>query len=319
MRKMQRLRRTSRPAITLLETILAIALSGIILYYVSMGIHLNLRVLEQQRQEVEQAQLARVLLDQMAQDLRNLAYFRKPAGASGTLAAGGSDATSSGSPRDENGEAAGQGNRSPEDPPGGPPAEPPPENQTEPWLTAGTTLGLVGTSDSLQIDVLRSPRPDQYLPSLLDSQAAAVELPSGVRTVNYFVWGAEPSADGSRDEGSGLFRREVDSQLMRWAVDRADWAQLETRSRNLAPEVVQLRFRYFDGQRWWQSWDSQWYERPPVLVEITLVMEDPQAEVRNTSTARDDTDTADRTYRAVIALPTSGVRLGRSASLRGGS
>lgn len=57
---------------TLLEILLALALTVVILGLVAMAIHVHLRVAQVSREQVEEAQLARVLLQRIAGDLRNV-------------------------------------------------------------------------------------------------------------------------------------------------------------------------------------------------------------------------------------------------------
>jgi hypothetical protein len=60
-----------RRGITLLELILALGLSGLVLYAVAMSIDLHLRVLDVRRTNVEEAQVARAVLHMIANDLRS--------------------------------------------------------------------------------------------------------------------------------------------------------------------------------------------------------------------------------------------------------
>lgn len=73
------------PAYTLLEIILALALTTIILGLVAMAIHVHLRVAEVSRGQVEEAQLARALLQRIAGDLRNAIPFSAGPPASGGI------------------------------------------------------------------------------------------------------------------------------------------------------------------------------------------------------------------------------------------
>ena len=72
------------PAYTLLEILLALALTTVILGLVAMAIHVHLRVADVSRGRVEEAQLARSLLQRIAGDLRNAIPY-----SSGTSSSGG--------------------------------------------------------------------------------------------------------------------------------------------------------------------------------------------------------------------------------------
>lgn len=57
------------------------------------------------------------------------------------------------------------------------------------------------------------------------------------------------------------------------------------------PEAVRLRFRYFDGRRWRNSWDSRALQRLPAAIEVTFDIENPERQRRrllDRATAIDD-------------------------------
>ncbi len=68
----------SRGGYTLLEVILALALTVVVLGLVGVGIHVHLAVAAKSREQVEEAQLARALLQRIADDLRNAVPFQPP-------------------------------------------------------------------------------------------------------------------------------------------------------------------------------------------------------------------------------------------------
>ena len=67
-----------RSGFTLLEVMLALGLAVVVLGLVGMGIHVQLAVAAKSRDQVEEAQLARVLLQRIADDLRNAVPFQPP-------------------------------------------------------------------------------------------------------------------------------------------------------------------------------------------------------------------------------------------------
>ena len=69
--------RVERHAITLLELLLALALSGLILYAISVAIDLHLRTLDARRTNVEEARLARSVLNMIANDLRSTLRYEE--------------------------------------------------------------------------------------------------------------------------------------------------------------------------------------------------------------------------------------------------
>src|SRR5262245_3089913 len=85
-----------RPGFTLLEVLLAISISVLVLFLVGSVLYQHLRIMDGTRAEVEQAQLARALLRNIGDDLRNvIKYDPQPvsvppsdSGASGAASAG---------------------------------------------------------------------------------------------------------------------------------------------------------------------------------------------------------------------------------------
>jgi len=63
-------RKPRRPAFTLLEVLLAMALTALVLVVIAMALDLHLRAVDAGRTEVEQAQLARAILHRMGDDIR---------------------------------------------------------------------------------------------------------------------------------------------------------------------------------------------------------------------------------------------------------
>jgi hypothetical protein len=83
-------------AFTLLEIILALGLSALVLMAVGTAISLHLRLLDTGRTKVEEAQLARAILRNIAQDLRSAVPYNA-AGSSGSTSGGSSGASGSSS------------------------------------------------------------------------------------------------------------------------------------------------------------------------------------------------------------------------------
>ena len=77
----------NRSAYTLLEVILALALTIVILGLIGMAMHIHLGVADKSRGQVEEAQLARTLLQHIADDIRNSVPFT-PTSSSGTSSGG---------------------------------------------------------------------------------------------------------------------------------------------------------------------------------------------------------------------------------------
>lgn len=176
-------------------------------------------------------------------------------------------------------------------------------------------FGLLGTSDSLRIDVLQRVPPTRAATSpagpaaLAYGQATGPRVPE-LRTVFYRLVSApaedhaeQPDATSgsnyylavaernSAPGGSGLVRWELDFET---PVDPDTLALVEElgldpqmlyepgtmfppqQRATWVTEVVGLRFRYFDGKSWSSSWNSLQRKSLPVAVEVTFQLQPPQ-------------------------------------------
>lgn len=105
----------SRRGMTLLELILALALSALLLMAISMALHIHWKAFDVRRSRVEEAQLARAILRNVADDIRSTFKFEPPdlsglsiaSAVSGAIPTGESGSEGSGSSGDGSGEAGG--------------------------------------------------------------------------------------------------------------------------------------------------------------------------------------------------------------------
>lgn len=278
---------------TLLEVILSLVLSAMLLAAVAMAIEIYLGQLDVGRTEVEQSQLARALLRRMADDLRSAVAYRPidyaqlvpdPASLAGM---------DSGSPGES--ESAESDSTQPSEPESVP--------------------GLFGSDSELQLDVSRMPHVDPW------SQATAVLAldsaggpTSEVKTVLYYVadgGDARPATDvGQAQRPHGLVRRETDRATTAYAAQQGNFAALESAGQVLAPEVVAIRFAYFDGSEVTDTWDSTQRDGLPLAVEITLVVEKPRRRAPRPTSMAEAIAQAQRqgdylVYRQLVHLPSA--------------
>jgi hypothetical protein len=150
--------------------------------------------------------------------------------------------------------------------------------------------GIYGTSTSIEIDVSRLPRPDEYYPKLADTTTGAIgDMVSDIKTNGYFVQAPRP--DGVRDplstltqeqlsingnatapNNGGLVRRSVDRAVTQYAYEMGQTDQLSKSGQIVAPEVVGIEFQYFDGATWMSEWDSS-QQGLPYVVKITIALQ----------------------------------------------
>lgn len=170
--------------------------------------------------------------------------------------------------------------------------------------------GLIGSEDVLQIDISRLPRIEEYSP-LIGDPTMITDIPSDLKTIVYavqpagFIGGAtDPmetlsisSSTTNRGSGGGLVRRSIDRTMTIQAANSGGLSRLNASGQIVAPEVVQLEFRYFDGIQWINFWNSDESRSLPHAVEVLMTMrpvDDPVSE-----------DLV--TYRHLIRLPMGGV------------
>jgi|GEM_PF-3422550 len=316
-----RLACTLRPgAFTLLEVVLAIGLSVLVLLILTMAIHQFLFRTEACDDEVVTAQLARALLNRMADDLR--AAQLPLATANQT------------SPDQEYAEQESTGQESTEQ-------ESTEQESTGSLTTASTEygeVGIIGTQAEVRIDRAArwqwGPVPEQDSSEVpqeaFAEQAGAAPTLLGPQSVHYFLRSGEPmsaaqlaqrgSQETSTDSVAGLY-------LESWPTTQAQAASGMTQSpatglsmasldgQLLAPEVIGLEFAYTnDAGELLEQWDSTEQGGLPRAVQIRLTLrtesptEFPGTQKSNPSSDHSSVSLFPNpahtvTYRLVVQLP----------------
>ena len=147
-----------RRAFTLMEIVLAIALTSVVMYLLMTAVELYMIRVDSSRGRVESAQLARTILDQMAADLAAM-RLDPPAAAGGATSGGGGQAAGGGNQGGQQNQAAGGGQQGAGGyggTGGGAPTSGSSSSSSSTstsGLPAATTLnGLFGTAEMLRID-----------------------------------------------------------------------------------------------------------------------------------------------------------------------
>jgi len=325
----------SRRGYTLIEVLLSLTLASLVLLAVGMAVDFQLRVVDRSRGDVEEAQLARVLLRRIADDLRCavtkdplgmaelIEEFESAAEEAGAGEESGTDASAEGATDSEGGTTEGTGS-------GGSGSTESGETETEDFdasesedmeetdeteetedsaesTTAQSTPGVYGESDWLQVDVAILPRLDQFdAETTSTGDSSVVDRISDVKTVTYYGVESEDetgyAADGTPT--GGLVRRELDRAVSLWG---SEIGQIDEDSdvTPLAPEVAAIAFRYWNGTEWVDSWDSEEEEALPVAVEVTLTIRpirDPGELVSADQLAIDEDEEQWLTYTRIIHL-----------------
>lgn len=271
---------TRRGGFTLVELLAALGITLLLIAAITSSLDVYLRLTTTGAQAVERQQVTRALLQQMTRDISSIVFTvpeeeseEDPAAEDEAVTIVVEDASSS---------------------------------------IASTSVGLIGDSQML---VLNVSRPSPNLGYSSPSAAVSVsERTSDLMSVSYFLAGpggstlatavgenaASYGTIAGPSDGTGLARLEGD----RMAIDHAD-LQMETQlladaASLIAPEIISVQFRYFDGSVWQDAWDSTAYGALPQAIEVTLGFREPEEE-----TSLNSAPTVVESVRHVIHVPVS--------------
>jgi prepilin-type N-terminal cleavage/methylation domain-containing protein len=282
-----------RNGFTLMEVVLAIALTAVVVYLLTTAIELYLFCVDASRTRVESAQLARTILDQIADDLASARLTAQPS----TFGGGFNNSMSP----DRQGAGVPGGNQSGGNQPGGP--------QSGGGYTSGGYGGqsgggssgggfgpttpaahqsLFGAQQIVRID--RAAAADWQRASRLVDPLETASRANMPTTVRYYFLDAQrltterAAREGVRDERtatniSGLYRETIPTASIPPTADplTPPTAQQQTGAtvELLAPEVVGFELAYFDGKQLNDEWDSMRANGLPVGVEIRITIAEP--------------------------------------------
>lgn len=142
------------------------------------------------------------------------------------------------------------------------------------------------------------------------------DIPSAVKTVAYYLRGANQASPDTGFAAAGALAREDAARpgLVRRQLDRAVSLQASSTGSSslnqlgelIAPEVVSIEFRYSDGSQWLTEWDSSQMQGLPVAVEILVALQPSLAYANPTDTsslAKKAVNQEPKMYRHVVRLP----------------
>jgi hypothetical protein len=324
----------SRPAFTLFELILAIALSATLLALIGTAVNLYLLRVDAGRSRVEEAQLARSVLAIIAADVRaTTTYQTQDVSAIARLAASAAkfdvdDFESSGTFQ---GSAFGAPGATGTTNTVGAASMLSATTSSGGSMSAGSSgdgtvststavPGLNGLTTELLLDVARLPRLDELFPTVPGQRTAAATAaaaanlprPSDLKSVRYFIrqgTAIESSDLAATALGSpaaqlgvgGLVRQTIDRAVRETAEQAGNSQLLNSGQTLLAPEVTQIRFRYFDGTSVYDEWNMQERNALPTAIEVRIWL-DPTGNSVSHSIATTPASN-DRMYLETIALP----------------
>jgi hypothetical protein len=337
----------SRHAFTLFELILAIALSVALLALIGTAINLYLLRVDASRTNVEEAQLARSVLAMIADDLRATTIYKpQDTSAIATLisSSGSFDVDSIDDPEggDNGGGGGGGGGGSGRAGGAGAAGVAGAAGSTTGGSTAGGSgastsmsaedltmpLGLNATLSELYVDVEHPPSMEELfrtnsgytntnLPTATAGPTVAPMRPSNVKTVRYFIRPGQQLAAGSPAITSlseadqmaigGLMRQSIDRPMRVFAEMSGNQAVLDSGQSLIAPEVVHIEFRFFDGTQILDYWDTKERGALPPAIEVRIWIADPNYDggAASSSMGVAGLPPGAREYRQIVHLPMS--------------
>lgn len=278
---------------TLLELVLTLAMSVVLMVLIGGAVQFYGRDMNLRDMDVRQTQLAAALIQMIENDLRSC-VFGEPTDmqplemllastSDSEIVDSEEDLSAAGIESDDVGFAD--------------------DSSGADLLTSTTVLqspGMIGDSTSIQIDLSRLPRLEEYQ-VLFDATIGNLEdIPSDLKTVSYYVQAAGMIAGvqdqlegvtnqaisgtvstlpsgGSAAGGSvagGLVRRALDRSGTVYATQTSGLTALSQSGDLLAPEVTAITFEYFDGTNWLTYWNSDEFGQLPFAVRVRISMND---------------------------------------------
>ena len=306
---MTRTIKTHKRGVTLLELIVSMAISALVLGLIAYAINNHFYIVEKQRMHVEEVQLARALLNRIAIDIKSAVQYE------GVDVKTALDDVSS---EDVAGLLSGSGIEIPADLD----ADGTESSSYDYQTSFPINLGLYGTQNTINFDISRIPRQEEYQTLYSsDSINELLDIPSDVKMVSYYVRLGDGTVTASAQDVfntssdvPGLMRRQLSRAITTYAIDNGNTEQLQKSDQLLAPEVVAIEFRYFDGYEWLSGWDSDSYQSLPLAVEVLLTLKSSSpyhsggvvnAFYSNVSLGE---QTSAVTYRLVVRLPVGKIR-----------
>jgi len=283
-----------RNGLTLLEVILALGLTVVVMLLLGGLIAIYQGSLDIGRDNVRQARIARAILAMIADDLRGVIRNSQQDDAASLKEFLSSTSSTGGGAQGASAGASGSGTSGTSD------SAPTDSADVTTEVTTTTTLppGIYGSDSSIEIDVSRPPRIEEYAAELANPMSGTLtDIPSDIKTVSYYV--QAPQLDGIQDplaglsgpvgagvagsalmQNGGLVRRAIDRAVYRWASENGQIAQVNKTGQLVAPEIIALSFSYFNGQEWTTTWDSS-ASGIPWAVNISIFMQHAKAAREN--------------------------------------
>ena len=140
--------------------------------------------------------------------------------------------------------------------------------------------------------------------------------PSEVKSISYFLSSSPPVAaslefDQQVVQQGGLYRRQIDRAVASYRGETQAPGVPDEYSKLLAPEIVGLEFRYFDGSAWANEWDSDEMQYFPTAIEVILTVDASRLQTnkggRNQPVNPNQQLSGIQQFRTVVHLPAAEV------------
>lgn len=276
--------RSERSGYSLLELILAMALMVVIMSGIAGAINIYMVQVAKQQARIERELVSRNALSMMAKDIRAaIQHKATDFGGLNTLLETFALMEGSIEEREE-------------------------EDQVFDEEEVSFRPTMFGTSSAIMLDISRLPRLDQYNP-LTEKPSIQESTISDIKSISYFFspqnGGYDPKVSRRENEvPGGMYRREIDRAVANFRGDETIQIQPDDFAELVASEVAELGFRYFDGNDWSDSWDSEEEGGFPRAVEIALVIDPRRTSSASTSYQYNGFDrTVMERHRLTVFLP----------------
>ena len=279
---------------TLIEVLVAVGTALMLLTAVYAAIDMHWRYENAGQLEMKRGQVARAVFARLSTDIRSVQYM-----ASDPETAVLDDSEESEDTEDDEADDSEAANSSD--------------------LSQLNSLGVIGTATRLTLHVNKPVPPRRF--SVSDEDDDSLFIESEQRSVTWFLadlsggelegiaaarFSDDPAIiaagliDDQADGPLGLGRADVDRLAGTISAPSDTDILIAEAAEFLAPEVVSLTFRYFDGVDWVEEWDSDLQGAVPTAIEITLGFVAPGPDDPLQAAAA---DAIPDTYRFVVALP----------------
>jgi type II secretory pathway pseudopilin PulG len=211
-------------------------------------------------------------------------------------------------------------------------------------------LGVSGSAEEIYVDSTRLPNQEELFRTVTGysnaqspnaasatssspgaATAASAPPATDLNTIHYFVRPGDALEPGnaaatsldpeSQQRLGGLVRQEVPRTARHFAEQNGGDDVLNGNQVLVAPEVVRIEFKYFNGSEVFTEWDMKEQQLLPVAVEVSIWLRSPSSANVPITTQSSSSGLASnaRQYRQVVYLPMAAVMAAAQSGTSGDS